>query len=108
MTRWAPSPRWVAVFPPMPASEHDAEPSRGDGHAGRLDDLEAAEAERIERRRLDRRFELLEAIVLSVAAVLAAWTGFQSAKWSGVQANSYSQAGASRVESTKASALAGQ
>lgn len=62
----------------------------------------------MERRRLDRRFELLEAIILSVAAVLAAWTGFQSAKWSGVQANSYSQAGAARVESTKASTEAGQ
>ena len=75
---------------------------------GRLSDLEAAEEKRSESRRLDRRFELFEAIILSIAAVLAAWTGFQSAKWSGVQANSYSQAGASRVESTKAATLAGQ
>jgi hypothetical protein len=74
----------------------------------RLDDLEAAEAKRAESRRLDHRFELLEAVILSIAAVLAAWTGFQSAKWSGVQANSYSQAGASRVESTRRSTLAGQ
>ncbi len=74
----------------------------------RLDDLEAAERKRAAGRRLDHRFELFEAIILSIAAVLAAWTGFQSAKWSGVQANSYSQAGASRVESTKSSTLAGQ
>jgi hypothetical protein len=74
----------------------------------RLDDLEAAEAKRAEGRRLDHRFELLEAVILSIAAVLAAWTGFQAAKWSGVQANSYSQAGASRVESTRQSTLAGQ
>ncbi len=46
--------------------------------------------------------------MLSIAAVLAAWTGFQSAKWSGVQANSYSEAGATRVESTRAPTLAGQ
>jgi hypothetical protein len=45
---------------------------------------------------------------LSIAAVLAAWTGFQAARWSGVQANSYSQAGASRVESTRESTTAGQ
>ena len=74
----------------------------------RLGDLEAAEAKRAEGGRLDRKFELFEAIVLSIAALLAAWTGFQSAKWSGVQANSYSQAGASRVESTRASTIAGQ
>jgi hypothetical protein len=74
----------------------------------RLRDLEKAEEKRAEGRRLDRRFELFEAILLSIAAVLAAWTGFQSAKWSGVQANSYSQAGASRVESTRASTTAGQ
>jgi hypothetical protein len=74
----------------------------------RIGDLEAAEAKRTVSKLLDRRFELFEAIVLSIAAVLAAWTGFQSAKWSGVQANSYSQAGASRVESTKNSTLAGQ
>ncbi len=56
----------------------------------------------------NHRLELVEAILLSIAAVLAAWTGFQSAKWSGVQANSYSMAGASRVESTRQSAQAGQ
>jgi hypothetical protein len=74
----------------------------------RLDELEAAEIGRVASRQLDRRFELFEAIVLSIAAVLAAWTGFQSAKWSGVQADSYSRAGASRVESSRASTLAGQ
>lgn len=74
----------------------------------RLADLETAEARRVARATLDHRFEILEAIVLSIAAILAAWTGFQSAKWSGVQANSYSLAGASRVESTRESTLAGQ
>jgi len=74
----------------------------------RLDDLEAAEAVRARSRNLDRRFELFEAIMLSIAALLAAWAGFQSAKWSGEQANSYSQAGASRVESSRSSTLAGQ
>jgi hypothetical protein len=89
---------------PPSGDESDA----GARDAGRLDDLEAAEATRAESRRLDRKFELFEAILLSIAAVLAAWTGFEAAKWGGVQANSYSQAGASRVESTRQSTLAGQ
>jgi hypothetical protein len=74
----------------------------------RLRDLERAEEKRAEGRRLDHKFELFEAILLSLAAVLGAWTGYQAAKWSGVQANSYSQAGALRVDSTSASATAGQ
>lgn len=52
--------------------------------------------------------ELTLAIIMSLAAVGTAWAGFQSAKWSGVQANSYAQASAVRVESSKASTEAGQ
>jgi len=58
--------------------------------------------------RLDRRFEMFEALLLALAVVLTAWAAFQSTKWSGVQANSYSMASASRIESTRASTRAGQ
>ena len=61
-----------------------------------------------EEARLDRRFELIEAILLSLAAVLTAWAGFQATKWSGEQANSYSEAAASRVNATQASDLANE
>ena len=61
-----------------------------------------------EAERLDRRFELLEVIFLALAAILTAWSAFQSTKWGGVQADSYSRAGAARTESTRASARAGQ
>lgn len=85
-------------------------PPSGPGDAAqqgvRLADLEAAEDERREGLRLDRKFELTEAILLSLAAILAAWTGFQAAKWSGLQADAYNQASASRVEATRAAALA--
>lgn len=81
--------------------------STDDGN-GRLRSLEAAESRRREGQRLDRRFELTEAILLSIAAVLAAWAGFQSAKWSGVQADDYARAGATRVEATRAATRAGQ
>jgi hypothetical protein len=57
---------------------------------------------------LDHRFELLEAVVLAIAAVLTAWAAFQATKWSGDQADNYSRAGAARTESAKASTRGGQ
>ncbi|MCU0269729.1 MAG: hypothetical protein MUF83_13945 [Acidimicrobiales bacterium] len=74
----------------------------------RLRDLELAEERRASGERLDRRFELFEALLLSIAAILAAWAGFQSAKWSGDQAEDDTQAAARRVEASEASTLAGQ
>lgn len=52
------------------------------------------------------RRELFEALLLAVAALLTAWCAFQATKWGGVQANSFSQAGAQRTESVRASNLA--
>jgi hypothetical protein len=98
----------VAVPTPPDTEVHDPAGSESDGQEERLVDLEAAEEKRRTGRLLDRKFELAEAILLSVAAILAAWTGFQAAKWSGVQANDYSLAGASRVEATRSSTAAGQ
>lgn len=53
-------------------------------------------------------FELIATVLLALAAVATAWAGFQSSKWGGVQATDFSQAGASRTESVRASTLAGQ
>lgn len=53
-------------------------------------------------------FELVATILLALAAIAIAWAGFQSAKWGGVQATNFSQAGADRTESVRASTLAGQ
>lgn len=92
----------------MSAASEDRPDSTDAVQDDRLEDLEAAEAIRAESRRLDRRFELTEAILLSIAALLAAWAGFQSAKWSGEQADSNNEAAASRVESTRWSTVAGQ
>lgn len=52
--------------------------------------------------------ELITTVLMAFAAVLTAWTGFQAAKWGGVQSNSFSSAGAARTESTRASTTAGQ
>jgi hypothetical protein len=54
------------------------------------------------------RGETIATVLLSAATLLTAWSAFQSAKWSGVQATSFSQASASRTESVRASTQAGQ
>ncbi len=58
--------------------------------------------------RVHRHLELLATILLAMAAVATAWSSYQSARWSGVQAIDFSNANAARVESTAASDRAGQ
>ncbi len=52
--------------------------------------------------------ELIATVVLAFATLATAWSGYQAARWGGVQSTSYSQAGALRTESTRASTQAGQ
>ncbi len=54
------------------------------------------------------RIELFAVILMSLTAILTAWSGFQSAKWSGVQAIAFSEAAALRTESVRSSNLAVQ
>jgi hypothetical protein len=57
---------------------------------------------------MPRWVDLALTIIMALAAVGTAWAGFQSAKWSGLQAIAFADAGAARAESTKASTDAGQ
>lgn len=52
---------------------------------------------------LKRRLEFTATLLLAVATVLTAWSAFQSAKWSGVQAINFSAANAARTESVRVS-----
>lgn len=52
--------------------------------------------------------EVIVTIVLAFATLATAWSGYQATRWGGVQSHAYSQAGALRVESTRASTQAGQ
>jgi len=52
--------------------------------------------------------EILSAILLAVVAIGTAWSGFQSAQWGGIQSVQFSKASSLRVESTRASTMAGQ
>jgi len=58
--------------------------------------------------REERRFELIATIILAVATLATAWSGYQSVRWNGVQAQDYLRASTARVESTKSSTKAGQ
>ncbi len=66
---------------------------------------EAAEPEVTRQRRM---IEICAAIVLAFSAVAAAWAGYQSARWGGVQATATADANAARLESSRAAATGGQ
>ena len=52
--------------------------------------------------------EVVATIVLAIATLATAWSGYQAARWGGVQSTSYSQAAALRTESVRTSNQAGQ
>ncbi len=52
--------------------------------------------------------EIIATIILALATLATAWSGYQSARWGGEQSTKFSQAGALRTESTRASTKAGQ
>lgn len=58
--------------------------------------------------RLERLTEIVLAVLMGVVALATAWSGYQSARWGGVQSTKFSQAGALRSESMRASTVAGQ
>lgn len=54
------------------------------------------------------RIGLLLALIMAAAAVCTAWAGYQSTKWSGMQADAYAEAGALRTEASRWGLRAGQ
>ena len=50
--------------------------------------------------------EVVSTILLAVAALTIAWSGYQASRWTGEQAKAFSRANAARVESTRWSNLA--
>ena len=71
--------------------------------------VEEGEKKPLTRAQLTERWlEVISTILLAVVAVATAWSGYQSARWSGVQADNYVLASGTRVESDKASTQGGQ
>jgi len=56
----------------------------------------------------ERVYELFAAILLSLATVGIAWSGYQAARWSGVQSRNYALASTARSEANRASVTASQ
>jgi hypothetical protein len=56
--------------------------------------------------RIDGRLEIVATVLLALATVATAWSGYQASRWNGEQATAFSRASAMRIESTKAAALA--
>ena len=52
--------------------------------------------------------EVIATVILALATLATAWSGYQSARWGGEQSTKFSQAGALRTESVRASTTAGQ
>ena len=50
--------------------------------------------------------EVVSTVVLAVAALTIAWSGYQASRWTGEQAKAFSRANAARLESTRWSNLA--
>jgi hypothetical protein len=50
--------------------------------------------------------ETVAAVLLALATVATAWSGYQASRWNGEQAKAFSRATATRIESTRASDLA--
>jgi hypothetical protein len=63
----------------------DINDARSDAHPSRLTRLEGA-------------LEITKALVLSLAALLSAWCGYQSAQWGGQMATSFSRANTMQLE----------
>src|SRR5438128_12356648 len=56
----------------------------------------------------ERVYELLAVVLLSLATLGIAWSGYQAAKWSGLQARRYTQASTARSVANRAATLAAQ
>lgn len=69
---------------------------------------ESSETPPAEREQQVWRGEVFVTVLLAIATVATAWSGYQSARWNGVQTVNFSKASAARVDASVASTKAGQ
>ncbi len=60
------------------------------------------------RSRREKVVEILEAILLAVVAIATAWSGYQAARWDGLQAELYGEDAAIRIRADQLLTLGGQ
>ncbi len=63
-------------------------------------DGSAAQTE-VQRRMREKRFEIISTLILSMAALATAWSGYQASLWDGIQSSDYSQAAALRTNAAQ-------
>src|SRR5215204_646537 len=85
-------------MPPVHAHAHHAITERFDDSGG-----ESGRPARSE-----RLLELGAVVLLALTTLATAWSGYQAARWSGEQSQSYARASTARIESQKQSTAAGQ
>ena len=51
--------------------------------------------------RPERRLEIAATVLLSIAAVATAWSGYQASLWDGIQSSDYTQASAARTKASQ-------
>jgi hypothetical protein len=56
----------------------------------------------------ERTLELVATLLLSIATVGIAWSGYQAARWSSIQARHYAEANTARTLANRVSTTAGQ
>jgi hypothetical protein len=61
-----------------------------------------------ERRRRERRFEILSTLILACAALFTAWSSYQASLWDGLQSSEYTRAAALRIEAAEAGSEANE
>lgn len=49
----------------------------------------------------EKRFEVVATLLLSLAVLATAWTGYQASLWDGIQSSNYVEASAARTEATQ-------
>ena len=52
------------------------------------------------------RLEIVATVLLALATVATAWSGYQASRWNGEQAKAFSRGNAARIESTRSSSRA--
>jgi hypothetical protein len=76
-------------------------PPAEEGDIGSAETPESSATEPPEKRPPGHVRETVVIIVLSITAVLTAWCGFESSKWSGEMSIAFSQASSARIEATR-------
>jgi hypothetical protein len=51
--------------------------------------------------RSEKRFEILATVLLAIAALATAWSGYQASLWDGIQSSNYAQASAARTRAAQ-------